>query len=137
MKLISIFAFLLCFVTAKGQVHIDTSKLPLVPYKPKVAINGIIQHQYISLDSLQKYGLQIVLDDQAYKAIQFDSGYDCHSKSLLDFSVIRYSGDKVAPTDLYLRNRILMGDLIDIIDTVIENRGYRCVMKSVSFIIIR
>ncbi|MEP7373989.1 MAG: hypothetical protein ABI675_11405 [Chitinophagaceae bacterium] len=137
MKVLLISFFQFTHIIALSQGQIDPSKLPVVHYKPKINVNGIKQQVAISFDTLMKYGLQVVLDDKSFKVVQFDIGYDCHSKAVFDFSVQRYSGDKVNPTDVYFKRRILAGDVIDIANTVIENNGYRYEMKTVSYSIVK
>ena len=135
MKALFFILFITLLNSAVGQKFFDTKTLPFIPYKAKVAVNNVIQYKSLSLDSLLKYGLQVTLDDKSYNVIQFAIIYDCPSKSVLDFSVRTYLGDKVNGSDEYFRNRILVGDVIEISHTVIENRGYRVVMKDASYII--
>lgn len=118
-----------------SQKEIEPSGLQKISYKPKVHVNGINQFQTIKFDTLLKYGLQVVLDDKSYKVVQFDIMYDCHSKSLIDFSIKRYFGDKVLPTDTYLQKRIIAGDIIDVFNTVIVKGTERYVMKEATLII--
>jgi len=118
---------------AAGQVTIDPSKLPLVHYKPSV--DGINSKNEISIAVVFTQGLKVVLADKTFKVIQFDVVYDCHSRSIFDFDVRRYLGDKVDGKDEYLRKRILAGDLMDITNTVIEKDGVRYRMKEFSFIV--
>ncbi|MEI9908226.1 MAG: hypothetical protein WDO71_00245 [Bacteroidota bacterium] len=122
-------------LVAFGQAEIDLTKLPLVAHKPHVAINGSHQRNVVSITELLKHGLQVVLDDNSFKVIQFDIIYDCHSRSLFDFSVKRYIGDKVDPGDDYLQKRVLAGDVITIDNTVIEKKGVKFKMKDFGLII--
>jgi hypothetical protein len=118
-----------------GQGKIEPAKLPLVPHSPHVAINGIHQRNAVNVRDLLKHGLQVVLDDNSFKVVQFDVIYDCHSRSLFDFSVKRYIGDKVEPGDDYLQKRVLAGDVIVIDNTIIEKNGIRFRMKDFGLII--
>ena len=124
-------------MTFVGQTKIDISKVPAIPYKPKVAINNFIQYKTLSLDSILKYGIEVVLDDKSYKVIQFAIIFDCHSKFLLDFSYKTYSGSTVSPIDPDFRKKNKVGDLIEIADTVIENGGQRYLMSWATYQIIR
>jgi hypothetical protein len=116
-----------------GQEKIDPSKLPLVRYTPRVYVNGSDQRGAISIKELLKHGLQIVLEDKSFKVVQFDVMYDCHSRALFDFSVKRYFGDRVDPKDDYLRQLVLIGDVISIDYTVIERQGVRFRMSEIGY----
>ena len=120
-------------LSAAGQTLIDPSKLPLVPYKP--SIFGINSRNEVSIAVVFDKGIQVIIADKTFKVIQFDVVYDCHSRSIFDFSTKRYLGDKVDGKDEYLRKRILAGDLMDIVNTVIEKDGVRYRMKGFSFIV--
>ena len=97
--------FIFLSASAAGQKAVDPSKLPLAPYKP--SIFGVNRENKISIDSVFSYGLRVIVADKIFKVIQFDVVYDCHSRSIFDFNVKRYLGDKVDPRDEYLRKRIL------------------------------
>jgi hypothetical protein len=134
MRFILFIILIFSSIVVAGQETIDPSKLPLVPYKP--GISGVDPQSQISIGILFTEGLKVILADQSFKVIQFDVVYDCHSRSLFDFSVKRYRGDKVDAKDEYFRKRVLAGDLMDIINTVIEKDGVRYRMKEFSFIVI-
>lgn len=119
--------------TAFSQPLLDASKFSHLPYQPKVAVNGTTYHKTLSLDSLLMYGLQVVLADNGYRVLQFDIVFDCPSKALFDFSIQRYLGDRVSPSDEYLRKRIFIGDVIDVCNTVIGRGTEKLVMKCVSY----
>jgi len=117
-----------------GQQVVDPSKLPFVLYKP--SISGINSQNEISIVMVFEQGLKVILDDKTFKVVQFNVVYDCHSRSLFDFTAKRYLGDKVDAKDDFLRKRILAGDLMDIVNTVIEKGGVRYRMKEFSFTVI-
>ena len=131
MKLIFIPLLLLVSFFAPGQSNIDPSKLPLVRYQPSIYVNGIDQRGTIRIKDVLEHGLQVVLGDKTFKVVQFDLVYDCHSRAVFDFSVKRYSGNRVDPKDDYLQKRILVGDVITIDNTVIEKNGERYRMKDI------
>ncbi len=116
-----------------GQAFIEPSKLPFVPYEPR--ISGVNWKNEVAKDFLFTNGLKVILADQSFKVIQFDVIYDCHSRSLMDFDFRRYRGDRVDPNDEYFQKRVLVGDLMDIVNTVIEKNGVRYRMKDFSFIV--
>ena len=134
MHKIKILAFFACLsIGAAGQKSIDPDKLPLVPYKP--SIQGLYSQNQIRIANIFSQGLKVILADTTFKVIQFDVVYDCHSRSVFDFDVKRYYGNKVDPKDDYLRRRILAGDVMDIANTIIEKNGVRYRMKEFSFIV--
>ena len=133
MKLIILFVFVCLSISVSGQEFVDPSKLPLVPYKP--SIYGINSQNEISITIVFEQGLKVILADKTFKVVQFDLVYDCHSRAIFDFDVKRYRGDKVDPKDEFLRKRILAGDVMDIVNTIIEKNGVRYRMKEFSFII--
>jgi hypothetical protein len=135
MKKILISILLLLPELVIGQEKADLSKLSLVPYEPHVVVNGTHHRHTVSINDLLKHGFQVVLDDNSFKVIQFDVVYDCHSRSLFDFSVKRYLGDKVDATDDYFQKRVLAGDIITIDNTVIEKKGVKFRMKGFGLII--
>lgn len=124
---------LLCILYAPAQEVKDLQKLPVIPYGPRV--NGVDYQNRISIASIHKNGLRIGLADNSFRVVLFDVVYDCHSKSLTDFSMKRYLGDSVPPGDDYLQKRILAGDLIDIVNTVVEKQGICYLMKPFSFVV--
>ncbi len=133
MKFKILVVFIWLSMSAPGQEVIDPSKLPLVQYKP--SIYGINSQNEISISVVFAQGLQVILADKTFKVIQFDLIYDCHSRSIFDFDVRRYLGDKVDAKDEYLRKRILAGDVMDIANTIIEKNGVRYRMKEFSFVV--
>lgn len=133
MKLNLLAAFVLLSLSAAGQEFVDPAKLPLVPYPP--SIYGLNSKKEISIKYIFSEGLKVVLSDKTFKVIQFDVVYDCHSRSMLDFDAKRYHGDKIDPTDKYFRKRILAGDAMDIVNTVIEKNGTQYRMAEFSFIV--
>jgi len=120
-------------VSAAGQEIVDPFKLPLVPHKP--SIYGVNIDNAISITAVFAHGIKVILADTTFKVIQFDVVYDCHSRSIFDFTTKRYLGNKVDGKDEYLRKRILAGDVMDIVNTVIEKKGVRYRMKEYSFIV--
>jgi hypothetical protein len=118
-----------------GQDFIEPANLPLIPYKPSVL--GANFKNEITIAEVFNRGIKVVVADKTFKVIQFDVVYACHSGSLLDFDVKRYHGDKVEGTDVYLRKRILAGDAMDIVNTIIEKKGVRYRMNDFSFLVIR
>jgi len=120
-------------IVATGQTGIDPSKLPLVHYKPNV--EGISSKNEIGIQVVFRQGIKVILADKTFKVIQFDVVYDCHSRSIFDFDIRRYIGDRVDGRDDFLRKRILAGDVMDIANTVIEKDGIRYKMEEFSFIV--
>ncbi len=135
MKITLLVIFLHSSLFVWSQDIIDPTKLPLVNYNP--TISGINSQNQISIDSLFSKGIKVILADRSFKVIQFDIVFDCHSRSLFDFSVKRYQGDKVDGRDEYLRKRVLAGDVLDISNTVIEKNGVRLRMKDFGFLVTR
>lgn len=114
-----------------GQEKIDPSKLPRVRHTPRIYVNGSDLRGAVSIKELLKHGMQIILEDKSFRVVQFDVMYDCHSRALFDFSVKRYFGDRVDPKDDYLRQAVLIGDVISIENTVIEKQGVRYKMSEI------
>lgn len=131
MKLMTLILLTSLSIIVAGQAGVDPSKLPLVNYKP--SIEGINSKNEINIQTVFAQGIKVILADKTFKVIQFDVVYDCHSRSLFDFNIVRYMGDRVDGNDSYLRKRILSGDVMDIINTVIEKDGVRYRMKEFSF----
>lgn len=104
MRIILFAPILLSFLELSAQKDIDAYKLPQVNFAPQIYVNGVRQVDVISLKSFREYGMQVVLDDKSFKAIQFDFGFDCHSRSFFDFSWKRYYGDKVLPLDAKIKS---------------------------------
>lgn len=127
-----LFPFFLSTMVA-GQPVIDPSKLPLVPFQPGIA--GIDPQNAIPINYLFSKGLTVILADETFRVVQFDLVYDCPSKTLFDFDVRRYQGNCVDAKDEYFRKRIVAGDVMDLVNTVIEKNGVRYRMKDRSFIV--
>jgi hypothetical protein len=132
--LVIIFITLIPF-TVLGQKEIDLSRITQITFSPQVYVNNSRQDVEISLNELHKYGLQVVLDDKTFKVIQFEISYDCHSRAYFDFSEKKYKGDRVPPTDDYLRKRIWVGDVIVVYNVLIERGKERYIMKDKGYII--
>jgi hypothetical protein len=122
-------------ITVLGQNEIDISRITQITFSPQVYVNDSRQDVEISLNGLLKYGLQVVLDDKSFKVIQFEISYDCHSGAYFDFSQKKYKGDKVPPTDDYLRKRIWVGDVIVVYNVLIERGKERYIMKDKGYVI--
>jgi hypothetical protein len=126
------FSLLLSLATS-AQEAIDPSRLPFIHHKP--GISGVNSENHISIKVVFSQGLKVILADSSFKVIQFDVIYDCHSRSILDFDIKRYSGNKVDSEDEYLRKRVWSGDVMDIVNTVIEKNGIRYRMNGFSFLV--
>lgn len=118
-----------------SQTFINPETIPLTPHSPRIA--WLHTNNSILITELFSKGLKVVLADTSFKVIQFDVVFDCHSRSLTDFSVKRYSGDHIPASDDYLRRRVITGDVMDVINTVIEKRGVRFRMKEFTFQVIK
>jgi hypothetical protein len=106
-----------------------------IPYPARIQISGINQKTNLSKASLLNTGFKVILDDTTFKVTSFKITYDCHSRSLFDFSTVEYTGDKVRADDKYLK-AIWVGDVIDLLCVNITKDGKNYVMKETSFIIV-
>ncbi len=131
LQLIILFTFV--SLLSPGQLLIDPAKLPLVNAAPSVA--GVDPKNTISIEYIFSHGLKVTMIDASFRVLQFDVVYDCHSGFLPDFDIRRYQGNKIEATDKYLRQRMLTGDVMDIINTVIEKNGVRYRMKPFAFVV--
>lgn len=122
-------------LAAASQNPVNISTIQKIPYRPQVHVNGIRQQERISIVELHRYGLKVIPDDTSFSVIQFDIVYDCHSRALFDFSVKRYYGNTLPSTDNYLQKRVWVGDVIDVVNVVIQRREERYVMKESSYFI--
>jgi hypothetical protein len=124
-------------LSSYSQSQIDPSKLPRAPYIPRVHVNGVDQVGVIQIDSLLKYGLQVVVNEKSFKVVQFDVMYDCHSRAVFDFTERRYVGDKILPTEKGLRSLVIAGDNLDVYNVVIEKDGFNYLMKPAYYSIVK
>lgn len=123
MKPLYFIALLFLSSAAFGQDFIDPAKVKHLPHKPGIA--GADSKSQISIQLLFKDGLKVVINDKSFKVVQFDLGYDCHSRSLVDFDTKRYKGDHVPGNDPYFRKRVLAGDVLIVANTIIERGNVR------------
>jgi hypothetical protein len=125
-QLILVISLVLCVIHSQSQdckeketlVCTDSKPLPL---KIAVVINGYSQRNTIKKSDILKYGVGITLGDPSYKFIGFKLVYDCHAKSVLDFSMKTYTGNKVAPNDQFIE-RMWVGDQL-VFDCINVEKG--------------
>jgi hypothetical protein len=135
MKVYLILFFLSYCIIGFSQEGIDPTNLPKTSFVPLVQVNSKTQKVTIRKDDIIESGLVLLLEDKTFKVIQFDVVFDCPSKSILDFSVKRYLGDKIPANDTYFKRRGRIGDGITISNIVIEKDNYKLVMRELYFVL--
>lgn len=127
----------LVFLTIQGlsQDFINPAKVPYLPHSPGVVV--VSSENQLDLAFLFDKGLQVVVPDKSFKVIQFEVGYDCHSRSMFDFDSKLYKGDRVPGNDPFLRKRVIAGDLMIISNTIIEKNSRRYRLKEFAFVVVK
>ncbi len=114
------------------RTTVNCSGLRSLSAQAFLTLQGHTQHALIRKADLLKYDLQVCLNDSSLKIVGFGAGYDCHSRSLLDFFSRTYLGDSIKAGDPFIKG-IWTGDTF-VIDCInVEKEGKRYLIPALQF----